>query len=47
MPTPREELIRKARFCLALGIAPSEYDAMTDEEIDAFIEVSNNTPAST
>lgn len=41
MPTPREELLAKAEFCLRLGIAPSEYDQMTDEEVDAFIEVAN------
>lgn len=31
----------KARFCLATGIAPSEYDQMTDDEVDAFIEEAN------
>jgi hypothetical protein len=38
--TPRspasDEADRKARFCLAYGIAPSEYDDLTDIEIAAF-----------
>lgn len=32
---------RKAEFCLNTGIAPSEYDAMTDLEVDLFTEVHN------
>lgn len=36
------ELLRaKAEFCLRTGIQPSEYDAMTDDERDVFIEVAN------
>lgn len=36
------DLIRaKAEFCLRTGIQPSEYDAMTDDEIEVFIEVAN------
>ena len=32
-----EELLeRKARFCLATGIQPSEYDAMTEHELEVF-----------
>ena len=26
----------KAEFCLVLGIAPSEYDRLTDDEVTAF-----------
>lgn len=35
------DLRRKAEFCLLTGVQPSEYDAMTDDEVDAFIEVAN------
>lgn len=31
----------KAMFCLKTGIAPSEYDGLTDEEIVAFVEAHN------
>lgn len=31
------ELERKANFCLVLGIAPSEYDALTEDEVEAFL----------
>lgn len=42
MPTPDEEYARqKADFCLALGVAPSEYDQLTDLEVAAFIEAHN------
>lgn len=40
-PGEEEELVRKAEFCLATGIAPSEYDAMTEDELAVFIEVYN------
>lgn len=37
-----DELIReKAEFCLATGVQPSEYDAMTDREREVFIETWN------
>lgn len=41
--TPPEEVEaeRKAHFCLALGIAPSEYDALTETEVAAFIREHN------
>lgn len=35
----REALLAKAEFCLATGVAPSEYDNLTDDEVDAFVEV--------
>lgn len=35
------ELRRKATFCLRSGVQPSEYDAMTEDEVDAFIQVLN------
>lgn len=35
------ELRRKALFCLRTGVQPSEYDAMTEDEVDAFIRVLN------
>lgn len=31
----------KARFCLLTGVQPSEFDAMTDEEIQAFVDAHN------
>lgn len=38
-----EELIReKAEFCLSTGIAPSEYDAFTDQEREIFVETWNS-----
>lgn len=39
---PSAEVLEKARFCLITGIAPSEYDRLTDEEIAAFTEVHND-----
>lgn len=33
----RDSLAFKARFCLATGVQPSEFDAMTDDEVEAFI----------
>lgn len=32
---------QKAQFCLRLGIAPSEYDGLTQVEIEAFIKEFN------
>lgn len=29
---------RKAAFCLRTGVQPSEYDQMSDEELEAFID---------
>lgn len=37
-----EALHAKAMFCLVTGIAPSEYDGLTDDELDAFIEAHND-----
>lgn len=31
----------KAQFCLATGVQPSEYDALTQYEINAFIDEAN------
>lgn len=31
----------KAEFCLKTGMAPSEFDALTDQELDAFVEAFN------
>jgi len=31
----------KAEFCLVTGVAPSEYDRLTDDERDAFITKAN------
>lgn len=33
----------KAKFCLTLGIAPSEYDQMTRAEVNAFIKQYNDS----
>lgn len=43
MTTRRAEqaALEKAEFCLRLNIAPSEYDALTDIEIQAFITIHN------
>lgn len=38
-----EAAAAKAEFCLTLGIAPSEYDGLTDAEVAAFIEHHNRT----
>lgn len=37
-PVEREQADRKARFCLATGVAPSEYDRLTQWEIEAFAD---------
>lgn len=37
----RDRALRKAGFCLATGIAPSEYEALTGFEVEAFIEIHN------
>lgn len=43
MSTPEEEAAHdKADFCLRLGIAPTEYDQLTDTEVAAFIAVHND-----
>lgn len=34
--------MEKARFCLATGVQPSEYDQLTVREIDAFVTLANN-----
>jgi hypothetical protein len=36
-----EQAADKARFCLATGVAPSEYDNLTQTEINAFIKEAN------
>lgn len=36
---------RKAGFCLATGVQPSEYEALSGFEIDAFIELANHRNA--
>jgi len=44
-PTPEEvrrvQAKAKAEFCLATGVQPSEYDGLTQYEIEAFIEQHN------
>lgn len=35
----KEQAETKARFCLGLSIAPSEYDQLTQIEIAAFLKV--------
>lgn len=37
----REHAKRKAEFCLATGVQPSEYDRLTQIEINAFISQAN------
>ncbi len=37
-----EALEDKARFCLITGVAPSEYDRLTDDERDAFTRIAND-----
>lgn len=37
-----EALEDKARFCLITGIAPSEYDLLTDDERETFVRVAND-----
>ena len=34
-------VLDKAEVCIATGIQPSEYDALTDLEREAFVEVVN------
>lgn len=36
-----DDLIDKAEVCIATGMQPSEYDALTDDERAAFVEVIN------
>jgi hypothetical protein len=36
-----EALEAKAEFCLITGVAPSEYDQLTDDEREAFIDKAN------
>ncbi len=36
-----EALEDKAEFCLVTGVAPSEYDLLTDDEREAFIRIAN------
>ncbi len=36
-----EQLERRAEVCLRTGLAPSEYDRMTDHEINVWIAVHN------
>ncbi len=36
-----EALEAKAEFCLVTGVAPSEYDLLTDDEREAFIRTAN------
>lgn len=37
----REQAAQKAEFCLATGISPSEYEELTQVEINAFIAEAN------
>lgn len=37
----KERAAEKARFCLATGVQPSEYDNLTQYEINAFIDEAN------
>ena len=41
----RQQAKEKAQFCLATGIAPSEYDQLTQIEIAAFIDEFNKRAA--
>ena len=36
-----DALAFKAEFCLKTGIPPSEFDGLTDQEVDAFTEAFN------
>lgn len=36
-----ERALRKAEFCIATGVQPSEYEALTGYEVAAFIDVHN------
>lgn len=40
-PPDWEALIDKAEVCIATGMQPSEYDQLTDDEREAFVEVVN------
>jgi hypothetical protein len=37
---------RKAQFCWATGVQPSEYEGLTGYEVTAFIEVVNKANSS-
>lgn len=37
-----DALYDRAVFCLRTGVQPSEYDAMTDPELQAFIQAFND-----
>jgi hypothetical protein len=37
----RERAQRKAIFCLATGVAPSEYEDLTGFEVAAFVDLVN------
>lgn len=39
--TIRDQAKRKAQFCLATGVQPSEYDNLTTIEINEFIREAN------
>lgn len=45
IPTSDEQIMEcamdKAHFCLVTGIAPSEYDLLTEAEVEAFIKTWN------
>lgn len=36
-----DALFDRAVFCLRTGVQPSEYDAMTDQELQAFVDAWN------
>lgn len=38
-----EDLLDKARVCIAAGMQPSEYDQLTDAEREAFVTVVNES----
>jgi hypothetical protein len=38
-----EALLDKAHVCIATGMQPSEYDALTDAEREAFVIVVNES----
>lgn len=37
----RDQAKAKAEFCLATGVQPSEYDGLSQIEIDAFVKQAN------
>lgn len=41
MEIARDAAQAKADFCLATGVSPSEYDQLTQYEINAFIRQAN------